>query len=318
MKYCDVASKQFTFDYMAEGQLASALRTLLVNGYVVTEVNRISQNAAILSVEKRDRLGAVARSAILLAESPTNNVTEMLSTIARANNAQALVITTANISHKPVMTPERFYELLGGEIRSDRLMRDDLPDVLDTFGHNRTFAGFTGDPDDLLEDYVKEGLQFLLESRAHRYGKDRLFESLPDGLILARPSLNLYFDAKAYEKGFHPSADDIKRFAAYVNEFNARYASYVGRLHSFLVVSGTFSGSEKALEEKANEFYSICSTKLCHITAKNFGLIIKLVREHSNTRSAINWVKIFSRLVIDPAAVAEELQRIKKDNIVTD
>jgi hypothetical protein len=197
-------------------------------------------------------------------------------------------------------------------------MRDDLPDVLDAFGHNRTYTGFTGDPDDLLEDYVAEGLQFLLESRAYWYGQDRLFESVPDGLVLA-PTLNLYFDGKAYEKGFHPSADDIKRFATYVNEFNTRYAPLVGgRLHCFLVVSGTFTGSANALEEKANEFYSLCATKLCHMTARNFGLIIKGVREHCGSRSAINWIKVFSRLIIEPASVTDELRRIKKDNVVTD
>jgi hypothetical protein len=304
---------------MANSQLASALRTLLVNGYAITGVDRISPTASIVSAEKRDRLGARARSTILfIGGSPAANVLEMLSTIASATGAQPLVVTNANVTGNPAMPPEKFYELLGGVIQSDRLMRDDLPDVLYAFGHNKGYIGFTGKPDELLEEYVKEGLQFLLESRAYRYGQDRLFESLPDGLVLARPPLNLYFDAKAYEKGFHPSADDIKRFAGYVNDFNTRYASLVGRLHCFLVVSGTFTANNDALEEKANEFYSLCSTKLCHITAKNFGIIINAVREHCGNRSAINWVKILSRLVIEPSAVMDEIDRIKKDKIVTD
>ena len=299
-----------------DGDLPRALRTLLVNGYAVTEVKRVSKTASILCVEKRDRIGGLARSAILLADNPPANVVEMLSAIANETHSQPLVVTPAMIPFSQVVTPQKFFDLLGGEIRSDRLMRDDLPNLLDALGHNRSVEGCVGKPDDLLEEYVKEGLQFLLEAPAYRYGQDRLFESLPDGLVLARSQLNLYFDAKAYEKGFHASADDIKRFAAYVNDFNARYSRHVGRLFCFLVVSGSFSGSQNALEEKANEFYSICGTKMCHITGKDFGAVIMIVRKTANFRSALNWTKIFSRLLIAPGALEEEIERIRKDNVI--
>jgi len=311
---------RYAVERMAESQIASVLRTLLVNGYVVTKADRISERVAVISVQKRDRLGGVAASSILFADAPTENIMEMLGKTAEENGAQTLVVTTAKLDQKqvPTIAPQKFYDLLGGEIRSERLMREDLPDLLDAFGHNKLYHGFKESPDDLLEDYVKEGLQFLLESRAYRYGQDRLFESLPDGLVLGRQKLNLYFDAKAYEKGFHPSADDIKRFSSYVNEFNDRYERFVGRLHSFLVVSGSFPADAKALEEKATEFYSLCSTKLCLITGKDLGHIINDVRTQCKNRSAIKWTKIFSQLLIKPGSIASELRRIKKDNIVGD
>jgi hypothetical protein len=113
-------------------------------------------------------------------------VIEMLSTIAESNHSNALVVTNDNTEHGTTITPQRFYDLLGGVVRPDLLLRADLADTLEAFGHNKTYPGFTGSPDDLLEEYVKEGLQFLLESRGYRYGQNRLFESLPDGLVLAR------------------------------------------------------------------------------------------------------------------------------------
>ena len=161
---------------------------------------------------------------------------------------------------------------------------------------------------------MKEGLEFLLESRGWHYGQDRLFESVPDGIVLGK--LNLYFDGKAYKEGYHPSADDIKRFAGYVNEFNERYATSVGRIHSFVVVSGSFTAKKNALEKKATDFYARCSTQLCYVTAADFGQIVTQVRLTSVNRSALKWANVFSQLRIEPTSIASELRRITKDRII--
>jgi hypothetical protein len=305
---------------MGENQIASVLRTLLTNGYSIKKADRPASGTAVVSVQKRDRLGGLATSAILFTERPTQNVIKMFCKAAEKNNEQALIVTDARIDFGkiPTIKTDKFYDLLGGQIRSERLYLDNLPEILDAFGHNKLHSGFNGDPDDLLEEYVKEGLQYLLDTRAHRFGQDRLFESLPDGLVLGRQKLNLCFDAKAYEKGFHPSADDIKRFASYVIDFNERYEQLVGKIYSFLVVSGSFTGNEKALEGKAADFYSLCGTKLCHVTSRNFGRIIQDVRTNCTNRQAIKWAKIFSLSAITPESIKSELRRIEKDNIKND
>jgi hypothetical protein len=299
---------------MPESRATTAIRTLLVSGYIVTNVNRISQSAAILSVHRRDKLGGLAASTILMAEAPSANVLEMLRRTAEQNQSQPLAITNRKLSGVPTLKPEKFFELLGGEIRSDRIIRDDLPTILNELGHNRLPNNFTGTPENLLEAYVKEGLEFLLESRGWHYGQDRLFESVPDGIVLGK--LNLYFDGKAYKKGYHPSADDIKRFAGYVNEFNERYATSVGRIHSFVVVSGSFTAKKNALEKKAADFYARCSTQLCYVTAAEFGQIVTQVRLASVNRSALKWANVFSQLRIEPTSIASELRRITKDRII--
>lgn len=300
---------------MAETTLPSVIRTLLVNGYIVTEVSRISARVALLSVRRRDALGGVASSTLLLAANPPQNVVQLLKSAANQNSFQPLILTRAEINAVPTMDPDKFFQLLGGEVRSDRVTRDDLVVVLDQLGRNKLPVGMTGSADDLLEDYVKEGLEFLLNSRGWRYGQDRLFESLPDGLILSPDKLNIYFDGKAYEKGYHPTADDIKRFAAYTTEFNERYSVHVGRLHAFLVVTGKFS-HPRALQDKANEFYGMCATQLCFLTGEHLGRIVADVRGCAGARSAIAWRSIFSRVVIEPKAIANELRRISKDKIV--
>jgi hypothetical protein len=300
---------------MAESEIATALRTLLVSGYIVTDVTRISERSAILSARKRDKLGGLATSTILFAEKPAPNVIEMLRKTAVQNGSSPLIVTTATVTGVSTIQPRQFYDLLGGEIRFDRLMRDDLPAIVDALGHNRLPNELkNGNPEDLLEDYVKEGLEFLLQSRGWRYGQERLFESVPDGIVLGR--LNLYFDGKAYKGGYHPSADDIKRFAGYVNEFNERYSTSVGRIHSFVVVSGSFTAKQNALEKKAADFYARCSTQLCYITAVDFGQIVTDVRLKCANRSAIKWANVFSQIRIEPMSVASELRRIAKDRII--
>jgi hypothetical protein len=72
---------------MAETPITAALRTLLVNGYAVATVERISERAGLLTVQKRDRFGGLATSTILFAEEPAQNVVEMLRKSAEQNGS---------------------------------------------------------------------------------------------------------------------------------------------------------------------------------------------------------------------------------------
>jgi hypothetical protein len=259
-------------------------------------------------------LGGLAASTILLSDAPSANVVEMLRRTASENHSQPLLVTTRAVNGVQTVTPAKFFDLLGGIVRSDRLIRGDLSSVMNVFGHNRTPKGFTGKAETLLEEFVKDGLEFLLESRGYHYGHDRLFESVPDGVVLGK--LNLYFDGKAYRSGFQPSSDDIKRFAGYVSDFNRNYGAIVGRIHSFLVVSGSFTEKKGALETKASNFYSQCATQLCCMTASDFGQIITDVRLSGVNRPAINWAHVFSQLRITSSLVKSELRRISKDKVL--
>ena len=49
-----------------------------------------------------------------------------------------------------------------------------------------------GKPDDMLELYSEECLEYMLECPVRRYGQERRFERLPDGLALGRNKLNIF------------------------------------------------------------------------------------------------------------------------------
>jgi hypothetical protein len=183
-------------------------------------------------------------------------------------------------------------------------------------GHNRLPPSFVGKADDLLEAYCEECLEFLLECPVRRYGQERRFEPLPDGLALGRNRFNLYFDAKAYGQEFHPSADDIRRFASYVRDFNVRYSSYVGPISLFLVISGSFSSDKDAIGEKINEFQAECGTPMAFIRASELANLVSESAKSLLSRAAINWRRVFAAQRFDIKRFRDELQRIKKDAIV--
>lgn len=209
-----------------------------------------------------------------------------------------------------------FFESIGAWMNTGLILIDGLPKLINELGHNKCPSGLTGSPSDLLEIYTKEALQYLLESPAKRYGQDRSFESLPDGLVLGKSRLNILFDAKAYSGGYSISADDIKRFASYVQEFNDRYSSFVGRVYSFTIVTGTFLDSPESLQNRRDELYQLCQTQLSCITAQTLGNLVQLARAHSSFISSVKWINIFSQNIITEKMLEDEFTRIKKDNIV--
>ncbi|MBA2272211.1 MAG: hypothetical protein H0W20_16700 [Chthoniobacterales bacterium] len=238
----------------------------------------------------------------------------------RNKSAAILVSDAADATPFPSISGLKvaeFYDLLGGEVRTDRVLDRRLKEIMNDLGHNCLPNGFTGAPDTLLEEYSKECLQFLLECPVRRYGQERRFERLPDGLALGRNKFNIYFDAKAYEREFHPSADDIRRFASYVDDFNRRYSNYVGRISLFLVISGSFSKDGNAVREKINDMYAECSTPMAFIKSSDLAEAVTVFRKAPVQRSGINWRKVLAPQLFKLTRLKDEVKRIQKDAIIT-
>src|SRR4051812_7146849 len=107
-------------------QMTLVLRTLLVCGYKITDVKRISGDTGIVTVEKRDKLGALGRTAILFSDTPTPALLDMLKSIAENKGMYPLLVTNAEQSDIASMSPEKFFEVLGGQVHTGRLFRNDL------------------------------------------------------------------------------------------------------------------------------------------------------------------------------------------------
>jgi hypothetical protein len=304
----------------AVSSLANVVRTLLINGYGIDSFDGPSPRVWILHVRKIDNLGAESKAVLVFAEDISDALLQRVQSEASRYGGVAIAITAPSTqdndgSLRRYTLPE-FFNLLGGEIAVDRVFRSDLEAIMKDLGHNQKPEGFVGAPDDLLEDYTKDCLQFLLECPVRRYGQERRFEKLPDGLALARDGFNLFFDAKAYGEVFHPSADDIRRFGSYTKRFNQSYGQYVGPISIFVAVSGTFSSDGKAITQKSNDLFSECQTQLAFVESTDLARMVNLVRPVALVRGAVNWRNIIQPGRVNIARLEDELAKITKDGVI--
>lgn len=298
--------------------LTELLRTVITHRFDVDMIKRVSPECALLNIHRLDDLSTPINYTLLYSiEEPSESMLGLLEITAKAKPSRSIVLSRVKPEGKFTWyTPEEFYAILGGPVTSGIILAPDLPDLLDTLGKNALPEYITGDPDDIFEDYIKECLQFLVNAPAWRYGQERRFEKLPDGLILGRDGFLLLFDAKAYAGGFPVGADDIRRFSSYVRDFSTKYEDALGRVHCFLVVSASFDQGTKALSDKSNEMYAMCQTKLSFMEAKSLGEVVELVRENISLRNSIDWKRVFSNEIVTVASVESQLRSLIKDNLL--
>ncbi len=300
---------------MKNHNLKDFLITLIMNGFHISSVNKITPNSTIVDAIKHDTFGASIRYSFLHSnEKITPQIEQNVEINAAGLGSTPVFINdnyhSATYKHHKIID---FYKLMGGIVNTGLILVRNIEEILQDLGMNKLPQDLQGNPDELLETYVKEVLQYLLDSPARRYGSDRLFESVPDGLLIGRNNTPLLFDAKAYEHGYKFSADDIKRFASYVNDFNCRYETTLGKIFSFIVVSGEFKDSVDSINGRAENLYKLCRTNLSCISSKELGAIVNLVRDNHSRRNSVDWKDIFSKRVITVDLVKKELERSVKD-----
>ena len=303
---------------MNKEDLSSFITTLIINNFHLKSVNRISEGNSIINAFKIDKLGAKINYSILVNTAYSNSIliNTLLETSAGLNSTPIIVSDLLSSSYCKTYTFSEFSNLIGGFINTGLILIPELSNILKELGHNKLYEGLDGKPDKLLEIYSKECLQYLMVSPAKRFGSDRLFESLPDGIVLGKNRLIIQFDAKAYSNGFDFQADDIERFSKYVNDFNNRYSQYLGRIYYFLVVSGHFNDSVNSIKNRSDELFTKCQARLSCITSEELGKIVKLISTMPLVRNAINWNNVLVNNEVNESSITDELKRIQKDNFV--
>lgn len=297
--------------------IADMVATFVTNGFVIDQSERFPNDNIIFNIIKQDKLGATVKYSILFTEDQIETqLTTSLLTLARTFQATPLIISdNFSSTNCKTYTFKKFYDFFGGIVNTGLILIPNLPDILEELGLNRLPATLQGDAFDLHEIYIKECLQFILQSPARRYGKDRLYESLPDGIVACKNGMMILYDSKAYSNGFGFLADDIKRFASYVDDFNNRYSGFLGKVFTFTVISGKLNATQKQIANRSKELYQKCNCNLSCITSRELGNIVQLLQQELQASSSIIWKNIFSDLIINTSLVNKEITRIKKDNI---
>lgn len=299
-------------------QVPKIVRTLLASGFVLDTVIPQPQYV-VFKARRTDEFGvswsyliAFSGNAVL---SPAD--VNMLERIARYDKASLIVVgsTQKTPTGTPVIAPDAFIARLGGKVPSYLPLEPEYTEQLSLLGHNSLPTGLVGKPDDLFEMYVQAGLEFLLQDRVIRYGQERRFKVVPDGLVLGRNSLLLLYDCKAYSGGYPIKRESLRQFADYALNFHHRYEHYIGRLHAFVVISGHFK-SVNSLGERSAELFGLCQVPLVCLEAQTLGEMVSLLAARPVFRQAVNWRRVFSGEMVDIKAFKEQLEAIEQDGVI--
>src|SRR5690606_7771764 len=126
-----------------------------------------------------------------------------------ANDEGSNFVLVSNEGTETDVRWDEFLHRLGGPVDTWLPLEPDYEDRLQHLGANKLPNGLQGRVDDLYEQFVHAGLQFLLGDRVVRYGQSRRFETLPDGVYVPRTRVNVMYDAKAAKEGYKVDTDSI-------------------------------------------------------------------------------------------------------------
>ena len=295
--------------------LQTTIRTLVLGGFVLEGVER-SPNFVLIRMDRFDEFGVQHRYAFALEERPLSDADAASARIAAAHHQAELVFVGRTKVTEPSVPWDRLVNLFGGPVVSANALDPGFGDALRTLGRNELPVGLLGRPDDLFEAYVRAAFEFVFAGRVVRYGQNRRFEKRPDGIALPTDQFRALYDAKAYADGYPVTADSIRQFKSYIEEFNQRYHDYIPRQSAFIVVAGSFQQGIDALRERSTELFAECQVPLSCLTADTLAEIIELVASHPSSRRAVNWTRIFSRAVVETSHVSSEIRAIRQDGII--
>jgi hypothetical protein len=296
-------------------RLQTTIRTLVFGGFILEGIER-NPGFVLIRMDRFDEFGAQHRYAFVLEERTLSEAEVGAARIAAEHHHAQLVLVGDTQADEPGVPWNRFVSLFGGAVVSASALDPGFGSALQELGMNRLPDGLVGTPDELFEAYVRAGFEFVFAGRVVRYGQDRRFEKRPDGIALPHDRFRALYDAKAYSNGYPVTADSIRQFKSYIEEFDERYHAYIPRQSAFIVVSGSFEQRDEALRERSTELLAECGVPLSFLTARTMAEIIALVSAEPATRHAISWTRIFSRPIVETARVQEEIAAIRKDAIV--
>jgi hypothetical protein len=296
-------------------QLSTAIRTLLAGGFSLLRAER-APGYALIFTQRTDEFAATQAHCFVVAEDALGpSQIDAARIAANHHNSQLVVVGTAPTDPN-ALSWERFVNLFGGPVTAASVFDTSFVDSLLVLARNELPSGLEGRADDLFEGYVHSAFEFVFGGRVVRYGQNRRFEARPDGIIIPHWRFAALYDAKAYSDGYEVSADGIRQFCSYVEDFHSRYSAFVPHLTSFIVVSSTFPHDDSTLEGRSRDLYGKCHVPLCFLTAAHLAEVLALLIDQPRARLSIDWPRILADPILHPSRVREELSALGRDRLL--
>lgn len=307
--------KKYENSEIVAPDLSVTVRMLTSGGFILEDAQR-HPGYTLIFASRYDEFGAAHVYCFVLAEDRLSAAQVEAARIAADYHGAQLVLIGHSDEQVLIVDWQRFVSLFGGPVLSTHPTESSFANELIQLGHNQLPEGLQGKPDDLFERHVRVALEFLLGGRVIRYGQDRRFEARADGIVLPTLDLSALYDAKAYSEGYKITANSIRQFKSYVEDFTSRYRAYLSNLKTFLVISGHFPQRESTLAGRARDLLDECRVPLCCVSASALGEMVQLLSCSPQLRWSIRWSRIFADPVVKPEKVLQEIEAITKDQII--
>ncbi len=298
-------------------ELQTMVRTLVANGFDIRNVTPKARYE-IVSCARFDEFGGTVEYDFALSDQRLNS-SDALAFRRHADRRKAIPVIVAPAGDPlevPYLEWSQFLGRCGGAVKSWLPLDENFGAHLIELGHNRAVRGVLGRPDDLFEQYVHAGLQFILADQVIRYGQSRSGEVLPDGGGFGRKHPLFLYDAKAYKHGYPLSRASIRQFGDYIWRFHKKYEASVGRLAAFLVISGYFVDSPESLISYSQDLQADCGVPLAYLGAETMAKVTETLRERPAFRNALDWRSIFARVIVSTELFQSHLKAAQRDGLV--
>ena len=295
----------------------AALDMMAANGFLAADVH-IGDGVADVLAERIDEFGAARPYFVAFAlNKPTPQMLESWRESARWHAASLVVVADDGPDDAARLSWSAFAARLGGVVPSALPLEPSYSQDLVALGRNRLPPEFTdGTAEEKYEVYVGAGLEFLLGSRVIRYGAQRRFEAVPDGLMLPHGERAAFlYDAKAYDPSFGIERDDLRRFADYTTRYNDRYAHHLGPVRAFMVVSTEFAHKIEARRSQSQRLLADAGVPLSFMKSADLAAIVARFAQRPWTRNSLRWTEILTQLEVTDAVVERALSELDRDGV---
>lgn len=287
------------------------------NGFTIIAVEP-KPNYHRFTVERVEMLGARVRYSVIIASDrlAPDDAAWLKNSQTAGTGHMILIGELEGDSPLPILTHDQFLDRLGGPILSLLPLHPKYGEHLIELGGNSCPADLEGEASDLFEEYVHAGLQYLLGARVLRYGQERRFENVADGVAFNDVIPIIMYDAKSAKGGYDVNAESVRQFAKYVNDFNDRYGNRVGQVYSFLVVSATFSNGVDSMKNQSEALRADTKgTTLTFVRAEDLARMVSGAVSEPHLRRSVDWKRLLAGERLTANAFEVNLQARKKDQV---
>ena len=296
----------------ASFDLATAVRTLVAAGYVVTGSNNMPAHTEI-KCQLQMAIGAEAKFLIALAPGRELSGSELQDIERTALSEHRALVIVSDSQRGSVVCWNDFLDALGGAIPSWRALDTEYPGWLRTAAINQLPVGCDGEAWRLFEDLVADGLEFIFGRKVRRLGGNQRGTAVSD-IQAQLPDLGLLtVDAKASATGFCADWPSLRPLGEYLERQRGRQRGGGYEVVAAAFVSSGFRQEASALAELSLRFNAEYRAPVAFLTADSLADLVGMFRNNIPLRPAIRWRSMFAGGIVRAPNIGRDLECAREE-----